>query len=268
MVGVVSGVLTAIVLYAGAEALQLAQVLDFSGSVPAWLAALLVGASAALALLGGRAAARRDDLVADVRRLEDATDALGSYELYSEHLRDALADLRRLLNGELPAFSVGDYIEKGIFETAHRLLTREGDRGDVRFSVLHVEGGFLVMARGRQMFPALGHSLEARQQFRLALDDAFAGIAYRTGRMQSSGDVDSDERFKRHPKARPGREYRSIVSVPLRSGDAVDGVLNVIATKSHAFSRVDENYLRLLAAVIDVARVAADRRRHLPDTQE
>jgi GAF domain-containing protein len=165
--------------------------------------------------------------------------------------------------------SLRDYVEKGIFEPAHRLLTRDGNRGDVRFSVLQTDGRDFVMARGDVLFPALGHSLEARQQFRLAIDDAFAGVAYRTATVQRSGDVAADHRFKPHPQARPERSYRSIVSVPLRApgGAEIDGVFNVIATEPQAFSAVDRTYAALLGAVIDVARaaqVAAKRRPEHP----
>ncbi len=127
----------------------------------------------------------------------------------------------------------------------------------MRFSVLHEEDGELVMATGDELFPALGHSLEGRQRFRLPVDESFGGLAYRTGRVHASDDLRDDDRFRRHPRARRGRDYRSIVSIPLRAADGVDAVLNVIATAPRAFTRVDRTYLTLLAAVVDVARTAA-----------
>jgi transcriptional regulator with GAF, ATPase, and Fis domain len=72
--------------------------------------------------------------------------------------------------------------------------------------------------------------------------------------VQASGHLSADDRFAPHPLAQKGREYESIVSVPLHYAGAVDGVLNVIATRQDAFSTVDRTYITLLAAVIDVAR--------------
>jgi hypothetical protein len=60
------------------------------------------------------------------------------------------------------------------------------------------------------LLPAHGHRLESRQRFRLPIKDSFAGVAFNTGRVQSSNDLISDERFKPHPKAASGREYQSI----------------------------------------------------------
>jgi transcriptional regulator with GAF, ATPase, and Fis domain len=73
-------------------------------------------------------------------------------------------------------------------------------------------------------------------------------------RVQSSNDLGADQRFTPHPKAGSGREYQSMVSVPLWRGGEVDGVLNVLAVRKGAFSPVDRTYITLLASVIDVAR--------------
>ena len=111
-----------------------------------------------------------------------------------------------------------------------------------------------VMADDSGLQPAHGHRPESRQEFRLPIKDAFAGVAYNTGRVQSSNELSSDDRFKRHPKASPDRAYESMVSVPLLRRGEVDGVLNVLAARRDAFSPVDRTYITLLASVIDVAR--------------
>ena len=205
--------------------------------------------------LGG--ASDGESLQSRINELESRTGELGEYETYAEHVRDALGELRKVVAKELPSVSTRDFIEIGIFEPAHRLLQREhraAARGDVRFSILIACGEEFVMADESGLQPAHGHHPESRQEFRLAIKDSFAGFAYTTARVQSSNDLSNDERYEPHPKATPGREYESMVSVPLFRAGVVDGVLNVLAVRKNAFSPVDRTYVTLLASVIDVAR--------------
>ena len=266
VVGFVGFAMTAAAVYALRKLLELVNVVDFNGSLPIWVASLIGGSALGLGLLLGRGTTRRlqdrvGSLNAEVDRLQARTSELGAYETYSEHVRDAIADLRRVISGDLPSFSVRDFIEKGLFEPAQRLLIREGTRGDVRFSVQHVDGEYFVMGDEGGTFAALGHSLEARQKFRLPVAGSFAELPLRKGRVYASGNLSKDDRFTRHPRARPGREYESIVSVPLHiEADEVDGVLNVIASSQNAFNAVDRTYIALLGSLIDVARGAARSR--------
>jgi putative methionine-R-sulfoxide reductase with GAF domain len=109
------------------------------------------------------------------------------------------------------------------------------------------------MTEGNELAPALGHQAESRQRFRLPIRGSFAGIALDHARVQWSNDLGRDTRFHLHPKASPERGYRSIVSVPLWRSGEIAGVLNVIASRSDAFSPIDRTYITLLASVIDVA---------------
>jgi hypothetical protein len=257
VVGVVGGVLTAILLYGGGKGLDAIQLIDFGGSVPAWLAAVLIGAALVGGLAIARAAAGEQELRGRIEHLQARADELGAYDTYAEHVRDALADLRLTIEGELPDFSVRDFIENGVFQPAQTLLTRDRSRGEVRFSVLHPdpdEREFVMASEEEGLFPALGHRVESRQNFRLPIAGSFSALAFQNGRPYASGELSSDDRFEPHPLARPGREYESIVSVPLRSRREVDGVFNVIATAKDAFTPVDQTYIALLGSVIDVAR--------------
>jgi hypothetical protein len=185
--------------------------------------------------------------------------AAGSpYDTYVEHVRDALSDLRKAILGELPGFSLRDFVEVGIFQPAHLLLARSGTRGELRFSVLHVDDEDFVMSSAEGTFPAFGHRPESRQKFRLRVAGSFSQLAYERNRMFFSGKLSEDDRFEAHDAAEPARAYESIVSVPLRthSGE-VDGVMNVIATATDAFSAVDRTYISLLGSVVDVARAHA-----------
>lgn len=218
------------------------------------LVAFLVGLVLGTAMGGAR---EGDGLKTKISELESRTGELGEYETYAEHVRDALGELRKVVAKELPSVSTRDFIEVGIFEPAYRLLRRDhrdADRGDVRFSILVSDGDDFVMADDSGLLPAHGHRSESRQRFRLAIKDSFAGVAFNSGRVQSSNDLSADQRFKRHPKASTDREYQSMVSVPLWRAGEVDGVLNVLAVRKDAFSPVDRTYITLLASVIDVAR--------------
>jgi len=218
------------------------------------LVAFLVGLVYGMTLGG---ASEGDGLKSRISELESRTGELGEYETYAEHVRDALGELRKVISKEMPSVSTRDFIEIGIFQPAYRLLHRDhrdAARGDVRFSILVADGDDFVMADESGLLPAHGHRSESRQRFRLPIRDSFAGVAYNSGRVQSSNDLAKDERFKPHPKASSGREYRSMVSVPLFRAGVVDGVLNVLAVRKDAFSPVDRTYITLLASVIDVAR--------------
>ena len=227
--------------------------LAIDDKVPVWAVVLALGAGFVLGVIIG---AR-----------EEGVSTLST--TYALHVREALGDLRKVLSGELPAFSLRDFIETGIFEPAHVLLQqdREGDpRGDVRFSILHRDGDDFVMADEDGLFPAHGHRPESRERFRLPIQGSFAGVALHTGKVQASNHLSADDRYTRHPRADSGREYESMVSVPLWEAGAIDGVLNVIATRKDAFTAEDRTYITLLAGVIDVARTVA--RLHPPDAPE
>lgn len=257
VVGVLGGLLTSGLIYAVGVALSVADVIEFDSSIPVWLAAVVAGLALAFGLLlGAHKGATADLLKGRITDLEARTKELATYQTYAEHLRDALADLRKALAGELPAFSLRDFVENGLFEPAQRLLGRSGERGEIRFSILHPEGDDFVMSGDAGLFPALGHSLEGRQQFRMPMVDSFSLHAYQHGKIFASGNLSEDDRFTPHQKAT--RPYESIVSIPLWKWGEVDGVLNVVATRAEAFNAADRSYLSLLGAVADVARAAEE----------
>lgn len=175
---------------------------------------------------------------------------LGSY--YETHLYDVLESLQKVVRGTIPGVTVDVFIEQGVLSPAREFLTR-GEGEDVRLSILEPHGEEFRMAH------AAGHTLESKQKFRLPIEGSFAGFALQSEQIEATGDVDLDERFVRHPKARPGREYKSIISVPIRSGEETVAVLNVISTFENAFEEADFNYVRLIGAVLNVVwSLAAD----------
>lgn len=102
---------------------------------------------------------------------------------------------------------------------------------------------------------ALGHSVDSRRLFSLPVAGSFAGLTLTDGEPRVSNDTSTDERFKVHPKAKPGREYGSIVVVPIHEGEDVVRVLVAVAQKPGAFAEADVAYLRHLAAIAGLARV-------------
>lgn len=257
VVGVLGGLGVAVIGYAAELIVDAAGLFEFDTDLPLWITALIGAGLLAFGLVLGAASADAPNLQRRIAELEGRAAQLNAFEEYSEHLRDALGDLRRLVAGELPAFSLRDFIEGGLFVPAQRLLGRHGRSSDIRFSVLHVAGDDFVMAAEEGLFPALGHSPEGRQNFRMPIDASFSMHAYRTGRSYASGKLSEDDRFVPHPQAR--RPYESIVSIPLWQGGAVDGVFNVVAHEPRAFTAADRTYIRLLGSIIDVARAAVER---------
>lgn len=257
IVSVVGGLAVILLAAAAGVLLASADVIVLEGSIPTWLAFILLGLAIAVGMLVGAALRpKQSELQERIDEIEARKAEVQAYESYAEHIGEVLADVRKVLDGVVSSIPPRDFVEKGIFEPAHVWLTKGRDRGEVRFSILHPEGDEFVMADDTGMYPAHGHSLEGRSNFRLPIDQSFAGLAYRRCQPMGSGDVDTDERFTPHPKAT--RPYKSIYSVPLHAGGDVTGVFNVIAEKANAFDAIDRTYIRLLAAVTEIVRAEFD----------
>jgi hypothetical protein len=99
VVGVLSSLVAAALLYGAGVVLDLVHVFDFSGDAPLWALALAAGTA-----LGGGFVLGRATLAASEREAR-------AYDSYAVHLGDAMADMRRALAGELPDFQWRDFIE-------------------------------------------------------------------------------------------------------------------------------------------------------------
>jgi GAF domain-containing protein len=180
---------------------------------------------------------------------------------YAEHTSDALETLQKVMLGAIAPVKIRDFVQEGLFEPAHAILANE-TRGQVRFSVLVPDGSDFVMRH------ALGHDVESRRAFTLPIHESFAGLAFNEREAKYAEDTQNDDRFKPHPRARPGREYRSIVAVPLLEGDEVFGVFVAVAQHPRAFSRADRTYIRVLGAIMDVARATGTIRRAADEEED
>jgi len=205
--------------------------------IEAWIAIAAALLLLAIVYRAGGASARRT-LPVDVDR-------------YVEHLTDAIETMQKVASGTIPPIEVREFVQEGIFEPAHTILSQRG-RGDVRFSVLVPVDDIFEMAL------ALGHSVESRRAFKLKINGSFAGMTYADGAARYSNDTNNDDRFTPHPEARPGREYASIVAVPIRKGHDVVNVLVVVAQNPKAFTEADIAYIGQLGALIGLARAVAD----------
>jgi GAF domain-containing protein len=218
-------------IWAGLVALAvlLWSVLGTQVALPAWALALLVGGP--LAAAGGLALAR-----------PRAGGAVLAAE-HAWHLADALQTLQKVLGGTIPGVDVVTFVEAGLLQPARDFLTRRPGE-DVRLSILVPEGGEWRMAF------AAGYRLEARLGFSLPIVGSFSRHAFESGEIAWSDDLPSDPRFVAHPQAQT--EYRSLVSLPIRTGAEVVAVLNVDSTCRDAFRVADFVYVQLLCALVEV----------------
>jgi hypothetical protein len=209
-------------------------------TLPAWLLAIALAVPVGLLLtVGARRLLRRGQAgrAADLQVEVD----LGAY--YSRHIYDILEALQKVLSGAIPAVTTATFIEDGILQPARDFLMQRPDE-DVRLSILVPDDG------NWQMAFAAGYRLESRQRFSLPIVGSFSRHAFESGETQWSFDLENDSRFTPHPQA--SRVYRSIISVPIRTGDDVVAVYNTDSTLEWAFPFADFIYVNLLGAIISV----------------
>lgn len=209
--------------------------------VPAWAPLATAALAAALTLLWARRASPEDSALIDALLVQ-----VDLHEYYADHLYEVLETFQRAVTGTIPGVGPGEFIERGVLEPARSYLTQAPGE-DVRLSAQVPKGQDFVMRF------AAGHSLEARHDFRLPIAGSFGGHAFQSNQIQWTGDVERDPRWSKHLKAQGGREYASLVSVPLSVRDQVVGVLNVVSTYKQAFSEADRTYVELLGSILSLA---------------
>jgi hypothetical protein len=242
----------------GAVALLIA----FGGSIPAWVAALVVVAAAAIACISWRRVrtmrngiATRDETIATLQPAADEVPALEEHievlvwantrrVTYGNHVCGMLALLQSVLSGQTPGVSMPDFITRGVLQPARDMLAESPAEG-VRLSVLTPNEGCFGM-----LFSA-GHRLDSHQRYRVPIADSLSRIAFEEGLPQFWDDVMSDDRFKANAMAT--RPFCSMVSLPIRVGDHVRAVFNTIATNPGAFDPADITYITALGTIIEVA---------------
>jgi hypothetical protein len=165
---------------------------------------------------------------------------------YTNVLYQALESIQKSGLHDWRDINLDEVIEKGILHPFRDLLV-EIMGGDVRLSILVLEADRWSMAL------QAGHRLESQRAFDLAYENSFSRFAYESQNIEYSNKLDDDPRFQVHPEARPDRDYKSIVSLPIVVNEQPKAVFNVIATRQEAFDPGDFFYVGLTGAVINVA---------------
>ncbi|MDR6227234.1 GAF domain-containing protein [Desmospora profundinema] len=96
---------------------------------------------------------------------------------------------------------------------------------------------------------AAAHSPNGMRKLRLSIADSAAGYTYQTGEIFFSGEIHTPgSRFKAHPKAQS--TYHSLICAPVKSGDAVLGVLSVTGDEERSYTDDEKMYLASFANVL------------------
>jgi hypothetical protein len=217
----------ALLLGTGSFAALIGLLIWQGGSIPAWLAAVLVAFAVAMVLVARRQTKRLKrrlaaknariaalEPVAD--RVPELEEDLGRYEsglerheFYTEHIAQVLDHLQRVVSGDI-GIPIPTYIERGILAPARDLLMKYPEQ-DVRLSVLLTSDG-----RWKMTFGA-GHSVAGQTKYNALVADTLSRLALEDGETHRWPDVLKDQRFRANPKAT--RPIRAMISLPLRSRD-------------------------------------------------
>ncbi|HEY9504348.1 MAG TPA: PAS domain S-box protein [Gemmatimonadales bacterium] len=109
-------------------------------------------------------------------------------------------------------------------------------------------GAVIESIEGEELVPQVHIGTEAP---RLSLTNSLSGLCVRTGELQRSDDVRSDERIGHDAYGPTG--IRSLLAVPLTDEQRTLGVLKVVSTRPAAFSDRDAKALRLLGGLMGAA---------------
>jgi len=89
------------------------------------------------------------------------------------------------------------------------------------------------------------------------------GRAFRTGEVQTTTDIQDDERHDPWREDIQAYGFRSSAAIPIVHGDSVYGVLNVYATRPNAFEGRERDVVAQLGEVVGHAIAATERKRAL-----
>lgn len=135
---------------------------------------------------------------------------------------------------------------------------------DVALTELEAERGtaFLLDMDKSEIFSRILKGDEI-QEIRLPIGKGISGTVAQTGEIILIDDAYSDPRFDPEVDRRSGFRTRSILCLPMKQGDEIIGVLQLLNKKSGMFSKEDAEYLGALAAhmVIAVQTAVAHKER-------
>jgi GAF domain len=161
-------------------------------------------------------------------------------------LGEVILALRDYAAGQLTV-RFEDLIERGILAPARfGLSVVPGE--EIRLSIIELD----ETGEAFKMTYESGHSLGRKENFSLSRV-SLAGHAFDSKELQWTDDVDSDDRWRRHPKADEKRRYKSLAAMPIVVGDDAVAVLNVVSTEQAAFLKGDLTYIELLGGLVALA---------------
>ena len=138
--------------------------------------------------------------------------------------------------------SMASFIEQGILIPGRDVMQENGRPSDL---LIPIDDHF-------QMVWASGHSVEAKQKYKVPIDQTIAKVAYEKQAIQVWKNAPEEERgFTKNPKAT--RPFRSMVSIPILRGARTTGVFNIVTEQESAFDPADVNYLTSLGSIIQLA---------------
>jgi GAF domain-containing protein len=207
------------------------------GSVPAWTAVgvvLLIGAIPFIAWRRGR------------KNEVGLRQEVGRHNEYSRHLQNSLDALQRVICGDVDA-EIPFFLDQAVLEPAQRILS-EKPAAKVRLSVLLPADD---NPKNWSMRWSAGHSAIGKFKYAKPIADTLARHAFESGEAQYWPNTIAQTEFQQNPLA--SAPMRSLVSIPIREGDAILGVFNAISSEEEAFDDAEQTFLASLAGVIAVA---------------
>jgi len=237
--------ITSKALLAAAAALLMAMValIATGWDVPAWTLVLMALLTVVLMYVTRRVAGREANELRP--KVDKAEDELDRHESYGRNICSVLDTFQKIVAKDIE-MSMATFIEQGILIPGRDVMQENGRPSDLRMSVLiPVEGHF-------QMVWASGHSVEAKQKYKVPIDQTISKVAFEKQAIQVWKNAPEEERgFVKNPKAT--RSFRSMVSIPVLRGGSTTGVFNVVTAEEAAFDPADVNYLTSLGSIIQLA---------------
>ncbi|MEW5818530.1 MAG: sensor domain-containing diguanylate cyclase, partial [Spirochaetota bacterium] len=104
---------------------------------------------------------------------------------------------------------------------------------------------------------AVGVAADKLRSVRIPTDLGISGWIFNTGQSVIIEDVDKDKRFSRHIDAMTGFKTKSIIGVPLKTGNRVLGIIELVNKLDGGIFTPFE--LKLLSSIADFAAIAIER---------
>jgi diguanylate cyclase (GGDEF)-like protein len=200
--------------------------------------------------------------VFDIRAVKFGDGFSVSWRDVSEHYtREEMLHKRNvdleLINSASKAFNSTLYLDQVLCRVLEILTPQLGEAAS--FWLLDPVTGELVCRE------ASGPSADKVRNWRLKPGEGIAGWVAKTGESLLIDDVLKDERFSSQVSKTTGFSHRSLISVPLKSGEKIIGVLQVLGVN---VGRFQEANLALFESIASFAAIAVENARLYEESQK